>query len=77
MPFNSYTFIAFFIVVLILHYSVSNWKLQKINLMIASHLFYSAWNPVFVFMLIFSTLFDWAISWRIYNSKSLHKKKSI
>lgn len=76
MPFNSYTFIIFFCIVLILHYSVPSWKLQKINLLIASHLFYSAWNPIFVLLLIFSTLLDWTISWSIYKSRSLYQKKS-
>ncbi len=73
MPFNTYTFIAFFIIVLIIHYSLRNWKTQKINLLVVSYIFYSAWNPLFVFLLIISTICDWIVAKRIYRS---HTKKS-
>jgi len=76
MPFNTYTFIAFFIVVLIIHYSLRDWKTQKINLLAASYIFYSAWNPLFVFLLIISTLCDWIVAKRIYSSQTQKSKTS-
>jgi D-alanyl-lipoteichoic acid acyltransferase DltB (MBOAT superfamily) len=76
MPFNTYTFIAFFIIVLIIHYSLRDWKTQKINLLVVSYIFYSAWNPIFVFLLIISTICDWIVAKRIYRSHTQKSKNS-
>src|SRR5687767_4933152 len=60
MIFNSLTFLVFFAVVLALHYSpVFSWHQKKINLLVASYLFYAAWNPPFVILLWVSTVVDW------------------
>ena len=75
MPFNTYTFIIFFIAVLLIHSVLNKWKYQKINLVIASYLFYSAWNPVFIILLYFSTICDWLFAKRIYFSKDKKSKK--
>lgn len=75
MPFNTYTFICFFAIVLIVHTLLRNWRAQKINLLIASYLFYSAWNPVFVLLLIFSTVADWVIANKIHYAKESWEKK--
>ncbi len=62
MLFNSLTFIVFFTVVLLLHYTVSSWRVQKSILLIASYIFYAAWNPPFVILLWLSTLVDWYVA---------------
>src|SRR6201987_4707030 len=59
MVFNSYTFIVFFAIMLILHNLPFSWKTKKINLLIASYIFYAAWNPPFVILLWLSTVVDW------------------
>ena len=60
MIFNSLTFVAFFAAVLALHYSrFFSWHQKKINLLLASYLFYAAWNPPFVILLWVSTVVDW------------------
>jgi len=60
MIFNSLTFVAFFAAVLALHYSpYFSWHQKKINLLLASYLFYAAWNPPFVILLWVSTVVDW------------------
>jgi alginate O-acetyltransferase complex protein AlgI len=57
MIFNSLTFLVFFAVVMALHYApFFSWHQKKINLMIASYLFYAAWNPPFVILLWVSTV---------------------
>lgn len=62
MLFNSYTFVIFFAVVLALHHvRLFSWQTKKINLLIASYLFYAAWNPPFVILLWFSTILDWIV----------------
>lgn len=65
MLFNSYTFIAFFAIVLFLHNLPISWRAQKFNLLIASYIFYAAWNPAFVLLIWFSTLVDWFVAKRI------------
>ena len=59
MVFNSLTFMAFFAVVLVLHAMPFSWHTKKLNLLIASYLFYAAWNPPFVLLLWISTVVDW------------------
>src|SRR5450755_74655 len=59
MVFNSLTFIVFFACVLGLHSLPLPWTVKKVNLLIASYLFYSAWNPPFVILLWVSTVVDW------------------
>ena len=59
MVFNSLTFIVFFACVLGLHSLPLPWTAKKINLLIASYLFYAAWNPPFVILLWVSTVVDW------------------
>ena len=59
MVFNSLTFVVFFACVLALHAMPFSWTTKKINLLIASYLFYAAWNPPFVILLWVSTVVDW------------------
>jgi alginate O-acetyltransferase complex protein AlgI len=62
MLFNSLTFVAFFAVVLLAHNLPFSWRTKKFNLLIASYLFYAAWNPPFVVLLWISTLVDWWVA---------------
>jgi D-alanyl-lipoteichoic acid acyltransferase DltB (MBOAT superfamily) len=57
--FNSLIFVVFFSIVLILHAMPFSWRAKKINLLIASYIFYAAWNPPFVILLWVSTVVDW------------------
>jgi len=59
MLFNSLTFLVFFGLVLALHGLPLAWRTRKRNLLIASYVFYAAWNPPFVVLLWISTLTDW------------------
>src|SRR6516165_1168120 len=59
MVFNSLTFVVFFACVLVLHSLPLRWTTKKINLLIASYIFYAAWNPPFVILLWISTVVDW------------------
>ncbi len=62
MTFNSLTFIAFFAIVVLLHSLPFSWRTRKINLLIASYVFYAAWNPPFILLLWGSTLIDWKVA---------------
>src|SRR6202451_4133557 len=59
MVFTSLTFVFFFACVHGLHPLPLPWTTKKINLLIASYIFYAAWNPPFVILLWISTVVDW------------------
>lgn len=75
MVFNSYTFIAFFILVLALHNLPLSWKVKKINLLLASYIFYAAWNPPFILLLWLSTVVDYFVGKALYTQTNKHKKR--
>lgn len=77
MVFNSYTFIVFFIVVLVLHYLSFSWKVKKINLLIASYLFYAVWNPPFIILLWISTLIDYVVGKKLYDEENKYRRKGL
>jgi alginate O-acetyltransferase complex protein AlgI len=58
MLFNSLTFVAFFIVVLSLYWSMRSWNARKNLLLVASYIFYGAWNPPFAALLFSTTALD-------------------
>src|SRR6188474_788122 len=75
MVFNSYTFIAFFIIVLVLHNLPISWKAKKINLLLASYIFYAAWNPPFILLLWLSTVVDYFVGRALYTQENVTKKR--
>jgi D-alanyl-lipoteichoic acid acyltransferase DltB (MBOAT superfamily) len=76
MLFNSLTFVVFFAVVLILHNLPFAWRVKKINLLLASYLFYAAWNPPFVLLLWLSTLVDWFAARAIYGERRRSRRRA-
>lgn len=75
MVFNSYTFIAFFIIILVLHNLPFSWTVKKINLLLASYIFYVAWNPPFILLLWISTLIDYVVGMKLYAEENPIKRK--
>ena len=75
MVFNSYTFVVFFILILILHNLPFSWKTKKINLLLASYIFYAAWNPPFILLLWLSTVVDFFVGRALYTQQNKNKKK--
>jgi len=74
--FNSLTFLAFFAVVLALHNAPLPWKVKKVNLLLASYVFYAAWNPPFVILLWISTMVDWRVAKKIYAEDRLSRRRA-
>ena len=72
MLFNSHSFILFFLGVLLIHHCPLPWRAKKFNLLVASNLFYAAWNPPFIFLLWYSIVLDWFVGRALANSTS-HK----
>ena len=70
MVFNSLTFVVFFALVLVLHSMPFEWRTKKINLLIASYLFYAAWNPPFVILLWIATVVDWYAAQKLVKAET-------
>jgi alginate O-acetyltransferase complex protein AlgI len=69
MVFNSLTFVVFFAIVVLVHNLPLGWTTRKVNLLIASYLFYAAWNPPFVILLWISTVVDWYAAQKLVHAE--------
>src|SRR5256714_4711945 len=58
MLFNSLTFVVFFLVVLAAYWTMRSWEARKNLLLVASYIFYGAWNPPFAALLFATTALD-------------------
>ena len=76
MVFNSLTFLVFFAIVLALHRLPFPWTTKKLNLLIASYVFYAAWNPPFVLLLWISTAIDWVAARRVYETQTPSRRRA-
>ncbi|MFC3193078.1 MBOAT family O-acyltransferase [Marinicella sediminis] len=77
MLFNSLTFIVFFAIVLLLHHLPFSWRAKKRNLLIASYLFYAAWNPPFIILIWLSTLVDWHVAHQMHRTEHQARRKRL
>lgn len=76
MVFNSLTFVVFFAGVLVLHNLPLSWGIKKFNLLVASYLFYAAWNPPFILLLWASTVVDWLVARQIHRQETHKRRKA-
>ena len=76
MLFNSLTFLVFFACVLVLHHLPFAWRVKKFNLVVASYVFYAAWNPPFVILLWVSTCVAWLAAKGIDGSRTQAGRRS-
>ena len=76
MLFTEPIFVAFFIAVLALHWLVlkTNHR-RKVMLLVASYVFYAAWDPRFLSLIIISTLVDHVAATRIAASDDDGKRR--
>ncbi len=77
MLFNSFTFLVFFALVLLIHRLPLSWSTKKFNLIAASYLFYAAWNPPFVVLLWISTAVDWMVGRRIHQAEEPRRRRRL
>jgi alginate O-acetyltransferase complex protein AlgI len=77
VQFNTYLFAAFFVVVLAVHSSPLPWTLRKVVLLVASYVFYAAWDPPFVGLLVGSTIVDWFVAQRMAASTQPRRRKAL
>jgi alginate O-acetyltransferase complex protein AlgI len=75
MNFISDLFLAFLIILMILHYSLpAKWRLPV--LLVASYLFYATWSLPFIAVILITTSLDYYVSRIIYNSQSQPRRKA-
>lgn len=74
MQFDSFTFLVFFSLVLGWYGALKSWDKKKNLLLIASYVFYSAWSPWFLPLLIISSSLDWWMSLRMSKSETKTRK---
>ena len=77
MLFNSFSFLVFFAIVLLLHRLPLPWTVKKFNLVAASYLFYAAWNPPFVLLLWISTVIDWVVGRRLHDAEDTRVRRRL
>src|SRR5260370_32519602 len=70
MFFNSLTFVVFFVVVVALYWSLRGWDLRKNLLVVASYIFYGAWNAPFAALLFSTTAMDFWLGRRLSKTKN-------
>src|SRR5215217_211839 len=75
MLFNSLTFVVFFVVVLALYWTIRSWSARKNVLLIASYVFYAAWNPPFALLLFATTSLDFWLGARIAAEDEQRRRK--
>jgi alginate O-acetyltransferase complex protein AlgI len=76
MLFNSLTFVVFFTVVVTAYWSMRNWNMRKNLLLVASYIFYGAWNPPFAALLFSTTALDFWLGARIGREKNPRRRKA-
>src|ERR1041384_4394076 len=75
MLFNSLTFVVFYAVVTTLYWSLRGWNLRKNLLVVASYIFYGAWNPPFAALLFSTTAMDFWLGRQIAKAQTHSGKK--
>src|SRR5919197_94841 len=75
MLFNSLTFVVFFVVVVMLYWGFRGWQLRKNLLVVASYIFYGAWNPPFAALLFSTTAMDFWLGRQIGKAQDQSAKK--
>src|ERR1700716_2753921 len=75
MLFNSLTFVVFFAVVVMLYWSIRSWTARKNLLVVASYIFYGAWNPPFAALLFSTTAMDFWLGRQIARAQGLRSRR--
>src|SRR5882762_9415497 len=76
MLFNSLTFVAFFVIVVTLYWSIGSWTARKPLLESAGENVYGAWNPPFAALLFSTTAMDFWLGRRIAKAKGHYSRRA-
>src|SRR5438045_2143274 len=75
MLFNSLTFVVFYVIVTTLYWGLNGWNTRKNLLVVASYIFYGAWNPPFAALLFSTTAMDFWLGRRIGKAQNQSARK--
>ncbi len=75
MIFSSFEFLLFLPIVLALYYASSSVRYRNWMLLLASTVFYAAWDPRFLLLLYGTTIAEWFIGARIFRADSRTAKR--
>jgi len=75
MLFNSYHYLLFFPVVSLIYFLLPRVNYRILWLLVASYFFYMCWNPIFITLIVISTLTDYFIGIKIDGAKSQNQKQ--
>ncbi len=75
MTFDSLTFALFFAIVFPIYLLTRSWSSRKNWLVFASCVFYGSWNPFFLLLLGFTTVFDWWAALHIHRANDERIRK--
>ena len=75
MLFNSLTFVVFFVVVVTLYWTIRSWQARKNLLVVASYVFYGAWNPPFAALLFGTTAMDFWLGRQMAKAGDQHARR--
>ena len=75
MTFDSLTFAVFLAIVFPPYALLRSWSARKNVLLVASCVFYGSWNPFFLLLLAFTTVFDWWAAQRIHASENESQRR--
>lgn len=75
MFFNSYSYLFFFPIVCMVYFLLPKVNLRVIFLVLASYFFYMCWNPVYILLILLSTVVDYFIAQKIQDSGEGSSKK--
>ncbi len=75
MTFDSAFFFIFFLSTLAVYHVISSWDYRKVVLLVSSYFFYTIWNPPYVLILLFSTIFSWVIGNKLTRTGNGQERK--
>src|SRR6266498_3916122 len=76
MLFNSLTFVVFFVIVVAAYWSIHSWNARKNLLVVASYIFYGAWNPPFAALLFSTTAMDFWLGRQMSRAKGRRSRRA-
>src|SRR6201989_60729 len=75
MRFNPRPCVVFFTVVVFLYWSIGSWQARKNLLVVASYIFYGAWNPPFAALLFGTTAMDFWLGRQMSKARDKHSRR--
>ncbi|MEO2010398.1 MAG: MBOAT family O-acyltransferase [Pirellulaceae bacterium] len=76
MLFHTWLFAVFFAVVCVVYFSLARTKLRVAWLLVASYVFYAAWNPYLLLLIVYSTALDYVAVAQMDQARTQTRKRA-